>query len=284
MIFDRKEKVCYNRIVALRKGGIIIEYKSKSVLLKRGLIIIPMAILGITIFSNASYATNSITGTKDRIKEIKIVEEKNIDQLIRNKKTKLAINYTRNTTTTSRSEVDREIKQEKTKQEKAKKEQKYINPNEVKISKNMDLTKRTGLSKEDFKKVIKNLKQDKSKFFYNNADTIYDLCKKYQINEFFFCGLISAESGWNIASNHRKTHNYISLMSKGKLIKYSSTKEGLEVAAKKLHYNYLTPGGKFYGGKTIAGVQKRFCPASKTWDDLVYSGMKYMLAAAKKTK
>lgn len=148
----------------------------------------------------------------------------------------------------------------------------------------MDLTKRTGLSKEDFKKVIKNLKQDTSKFFYNNADTIYDLCEKYQINEFFFCGLISAESGWNIASNHRSTHNYISLMSKGKLIKYSSTKEGLEVAAKKLHQNYLTPGGKFYGGKTIAGVQKRFCPASTTWDDLVYSGMKYILAAAKKTK
>ena len=34
-----------------------------------------MAILGLTIFGNTSYAFNSITGTKDRIKEIKIVEE-----------------------------------------------------------------------------------------------------------------------------------------------------------------------------------------------------------------
>lgn len=148
----------------------------------------------------------------------------------------------------------------------------------------MDLTQRTGLLKDDFKKVIKNVKQDKSKFFYNNADTIYDLCEKYQINEIFFCGLIVAESGWNIAQNHRNTHNYISLMSKGKLIKYSSTKEGLEVAAKKLHNNYLTPSGKFYSGKTIAGVQKRFCPASTTWDDLVYSSMKYIASAAQKTK
>lgn len=238
-----------------------------------------MTILGLTVFSNASYAENSITGTKDRIQEIKIVEEENIDKLIRNKKTEIAINYTRQTTTTSRSEVNREENKEKIEEE-----QKYINPKDVTISKNMDLTIRTGLSKEDFKEVIKNLKQDTSKFFYNNADTIYDLCEKYQINEFFFCGLISAESGWNIASNHRSTHNYISLMSKGKLIKYSSTQEGLEVAAKKLHQNYLTPGGKFYGGKTIAGVQKRFCPASTTWDDLVYSGMKYILAAAKKTK
>ena len=148
----------------------------------------------------------------------------------------------------------------------------------------MDLSKRTGISKEDFKKVIKNLKQDRSKFFYNNADTIYDLCEKYQINEMFFCGLIVAESGWNIAGNHRKTHNYISLMCKGKLIRYSSTEEGLEVAAKKLHQNYLTPGGKFYNGKTITGVQKRFCPASSTWDDLVYGSMKYVAAAAHKTK
>ena len=232
-----------------------------------------MAILSLTVFNNTIYATNSISDTKDRIKEIKIVEEVNIDKLIRNKEIK-KVNYTRNTNTTSRGNVNREIKQE----------QKYIEPKDVKISKSMDLSKRTGLSKEDFKKVIKNLKQDRSGFFYENADTIYDLCKKYQINEMFFCGLIVAESGWNIAGNHRSTHNYISLMYKGKLIRYSSTEEGLEVAAKKLHENYLTPGGKFYGGKTITGVQKRFCPASTTWDDLVYGSMKYVAAAAHKTK
>ena len=238
-----------------------------------------MAILGVTIFGNISYASNSITDTKDRIKEIKIVEEINVEKLIRNKETKIVNNYTRNIKTTSRNEAQRKSKKEETK-----KEQKYIKPKDVKISKNMDLSKRTGLSKQDFKRVIKNLKQDKTKFFYNNADTIYDLCEKYQINEMFFCGLIVAESGWNIAGNHRSTHNYISLMYKGKLIRYSSTKEGLEVAAKKLHQNYLTPGGKFYGGKTIAGVQKRFCPASTTWDDLVYGSMKYVAAAAHKTK
>jgi len=232
-----------------------------------------MAILSLTVFSNTTYAANSISDTKDRIKEIKIVEEVNIDKLIRNKENK-KVNYTRNTNTTSRGNIDRENKQE----------QKYIEPKDVKVSKNMDLSKRTGLSKEDFKKVIKNLKQDRSGFFYENADTIYDLCEKYQINEMFFCGLIVAESGWNIAPNHRKTHNYISLMVKGKLLRYSSTEEGLEVAAKKLHENYLTPGGKFYGGKTIAGVQKRFCPASTTWDDLVYGSMKYVAAAAHKTK
>lgn len=240
-----------------------------------------MTVLGLTIFSNTAYA-NSIIGTKERIKEIKIVEERNIDKLIRNKNVKTQALYKRPVEEiTSRSETKREENRKEIK----KKEQKenYTKIKDVKISKNMNLTVRTGLSKEDFKKVVKNLKQDTSKFFYNNADTIYDVCEKYQINEIFFCGLISAESGWNIAGNHRSTHNYISLMSNGKLIHYSSTAEGLEVAAKKLHNNYLTPGGKFYAGKTLEGVHKKFCPSS-TWVDLVYGRMSQMMTAVNKAK
>ena len=229
--------------------------------------------------------------TKDRIikEEIKFIQEIDINKLIRNKENKIEIstlikpeeiktnnktsNYDRKIISTSRGEANRITKIE----------QEYIQIKDVKISKTMDLTKKTGLSKEDFKK-IKNLKSDKSKFFNRNADIIYELCAKYQINEIFFCGLIAAESGWNIAGNHRKTNNYISLMYKGKLIKYSSEVEGLEVAAKKLHDNYLTKGGKYYNGKTINGVQKRFCPASDTWDDLVYGCMKYVVKTAKNVK
>ena len=146
----------------------------------------------------------------------------------------------------------------------------------TKISKTMDLTKRTGLSRDEFIKLISSVKADTSGFFEDNAGKIYDLCQKYSINEIFFCGLISAESGWNIASNHRKTHNYISLMRNGKLINYGSVDEGLEVAAQKLHYNYLTPGGKFYHGKTLSGVKTCFCPSSG-WVDLVYGRMKQIV-------
>lgn len=260
-------------------------------LLKKELILIPMTILSIALASNAVEASN-ITETKERIKEIKIVEEQNIEKLKRNKKVTITTNYTRSIAQVSSrgEETSRQTKNTEKKQKaktkstnNTKKTENNISVNNVKISKNMDLTVRTGLSKEDFKKVMKNLSQDTSKFFYNNADTIYDLCAKYQINEIFFCGLISAESGWNIAGNHRKTHNYISLMSKGKLIHYSSTEQGLEVAAQKLHNNYLTPGGKFYGGKTLAGVKKKFCP-SGTWVDLVYGRMSQVMKAVKKVQ
>ena len=163
-----------------------------------------------------------------------------------------------------------------TKKENKKSTTKTVSISQVKISRNMNLTKRTGLSRKDFIKLMSGVRADTSGFFEKNAGKIYDLCEKYSINEIFFCGLISAESGWNIASNHRRTHNYISLMRNGKLISYGSVNEGLEVAAQKLHYNYLTPGGKFYHGKTLAGVKTCFCPSS-SWVGLVYGRMKQII-------
>ena len=177
---------------------------------------------------------------------------------------------------TSKKESSESEKEEDDDEENKNDTAKTVSISEVKISKSMDLTKRTGLSREDFIKLMSRVKADTSGFFEDNAGEIYDLCEEYSINEIFFCGLISAESGWNIASNHRSTHNYISLMKNGKLISYSSVSEGLEVAAKKLHYNYLTPGGKFYHGKTLAGVKTCFCPSS-TWVDLVYGRMKQIV-------
>ena len=156
-------------------------------------------------------------------------------------------------------------------------EKTYTQIKDVKISKDMDLTISTNLSKEDFKTLISGVKQDTSKFFYDNSDLIYDLCQEYELNEIFFCGLISAESGWKIADNHRRTHNYISLMSKGNLLKYNSVEEGLEVAAKTLHNKYLTKGGVFYYGKTLSAVKTKFCPASSTWVNLVYGRMKQII-------
>ena len=141
----------------------------------------------------------------------------------------------------------------------------------------MDLTVRTGLSREDFITLISDVKEDKRGFFKENAGLIYDICEEYSINEIFFCGLIAGESGWHIADNHRRTHNYISLMSAGKLIKFSSVEDGLRKAAESLSNNYLTEGGRFYHGATLAGVKTRFCPASSTWVNLIYGNMKLIV-------
>jgi len=148
---------------------------------------------------------------------------------------------------------------------------------DVQISKDMDLTVRTGLSRDDFIELISKLKNDTSGFFEENAGMIYDVCEEYSINEIFFCGLIAEESGWNIASNHRRTNNFISLMSNGRLISYSSVEEGLKVAAQKLHDNYLSSTGKFFHGTTLSGVKVCFCPASSTWVGAVFGRMQTIL-------
>lgn len=189
-------------------------------------------------------------------------------------------NFSReNTSITSRSSVDRNVEStEETQMVEEVVENQYISIDEITISKDMDLTQRCGISKEDFKTLIQNTSADTSKFFYNNSDLIYDLCEEYEINEVFFCGLIAGESGWNIASNHRVKNNYISMMnSSGNMITYSSVEEGLEAAAKLLHNKYLTPGGSCYYGKTLAGVKTRFCPNSTTWVNLIYTCMQKMV-------
>ena len=153
----------------------------------------------------------------------------------------------------------------------------YIRIEDVKISIDMDLTQRTGLSRGDFIKLMTDCKADTAGFFEENAGKIYDLCEEYELNEIFFCGLISAESGWNIAGNHRRTHNYISLMSSSGLIYFDSVDSGLEGAAKALHNNYLSQGGRFYYGKTLDAMRTRFCPVNPGWTGLVYGRMQQIV-------
>lgn len=182
-------------------------------------------------------------------------------------------NYQRIAKVTSRGIVQRKFERSIKVEETTVEEEKYISIEEIKISRNMDLTVRCGISKEDFRTLLANLRPDTTGFFEQNSDIIYDLCEKYEINEIFFCGLIAAESGWKIASNHRNTNNFVSMMSRGKLIRYATPEEGLEAAAKLLHNSYLTEGGSYYYGKTLSDVQIRYCPDSSTWVGLVYGCM-----------
>lgn len=158
--------------------------------------------------------------------------------------------------------LTQEFKQEETiiEEELEENKQNYISIEEITISREMDLTKSCGVSKEDFKILMENLRPDTSGFFETNSELIYDLCAQYELNEIFFCGLIAGESGWKISSNHRNTNNYISMMSGGKLIHYSSVEEGLEAAAKLLHNKYLTEGGSCYYRKNTFMCSKKILP------------------------
>ena len=72
-------------------------------------------------------------------------------------------------------EIENQEEQENNVESNQKEETKYISLGEVTISEKMDLTICTGLSKDDFIKLISGVKQDSSKFFYDNAGIIWHL-------------------------------------------------------------------------------------------------------------
>lgn len=148
----------------------------------------------------------------------------------------------------------------------------YIPLSEVKISFNMDVSKPTGLSREDFIELVSKMRYDRTGILEANAGVIWDCCQKYNVNEIFVLGICGIESAWCSAPQHQRTHNYASLMSKGKLIPYASDVAGFEALIKLLGQNYLTPGKGVYHGKTITGVGTSYCNTT-TWPPKVYKCM-----------
>lgn len=157
----------------------------------------------------------------------------------------------------------------------------YKSLEEVKISRNMDLTETTGLSREDFCKLLANFKYDYAGFYKQNAGLIWDLSQKYQVNEIFICGVFGLESYYGSDDRHISTHNYGSIMRRtGGMVKYSSDAEGIEANFRLFANSYLSTEGKYYKGVTLDSIGNTYCPPTPdcpSWADKVYSCMQYFL-------
>ena len=152
----------------------------------------------------------------------------------------------------------------------------YKSLEEVKISRNMDLTETTGLSKEDFCELLANFKYDYAGFYERNSGLIWDLSQEYQVNEIFMCGVFALESYFGADDKHISTHNYGSIMNKkGKMVGYASDSEGIEANYKLFANCYLDKNGKYYKGVTLDSIGNTYCDSS--WAGQVYSCMKYFL-------
>lgn len=150
----------------------------------------------------------------------------------------------------------------------------------VSVSKNMDLSIRTGLSKEDFIILVNNVKYFKGTAIQSNAGFIWECCKTYNVNEIFILAVFAQESGWGKDKKHISTNNYGSMMHGGKLIQYASAQEGMEANIKHLGRNYLSKDGKFYNGPTLDGVKTKYCPTDP-WTEGVYGCMVKILNFSK---
>lgn len=181
----------------------------------------------------------------------------------------------------------------------------YINPNSkyeqenvstshsqgiTKLSFDMALNKPSGLTLEQFKKVLNDSK-DVNKIFYNNAEYFYYIEKQYNINGIFVAAVGIHESAWGTSKIAKEKNNlfgygaYDSNPYNG-AYNFSNYSECIDLIARVFVKYYLNPKGtSIYGGETAAGtyyngvtltaVNTKYA-TDKNWANGVYEHMKYL--------
>ena len=159
------------------------------------------------------------------------------------------------------------------------------------LSKNMNLMKPSGLTLEQFKKILSGNKQDKNKVFEQNAEYFYYIEKQYGINGVFVAAIGIHESGWGtskIATNKKNLFGYgaYDMSAYSSAYSYNGYAAGIDMIARVLAKYYLNPKGtsiyngevatgKFYNGKTLSAVNKCYA-TDKSWQNGVYEWMQYL--------
>lgn len=155
---------------------------------------------------------------------------------------------------------------------------------------NMELNKPSGLTLEQFRKVLTDSK-DKNNIFSENAEYFYYIEQQYNINGIFVAAIGIHESAWGtskIAKNKNNLFGYGAYDSSPYSSSYdfSTYAEGIDLIARVLVKHYLNPkgtaiygneiaSGKYYNGNTLTAVNKRYA-TDKNWANKVYSYMKYL--------
>ncbi len=135
----------------------------------------------------------------------------------------------------------------------------------------LDVSKPSGVTVDDLKKVT-------SHGLVGLEQAFWQAEQDYGINCLFVMAIAAIESGngtINGVGNNMFGWG-------GGYIRFDSKAEGIDVVARGLARNYLTPGAGLYSGNTISSVNKRYA-ASSTWDDKVASKMVSYYSTISKT-
>ena len=158
------------------------------------------------------------------------------------------------------------------------------------ITINMQLNKPSGLTLEQFKKVLSDEK-DKNKIFENNAEYFYYIEKQYNINGLFVAAVGIHESGWGTSKIALQKNNlfgygaYDSNPYNG-AYEFTNYSESIDLIARVFVKYYLNPNGTsvyggekaagtYYNGPTLSGINTRYA-SDKNWANAVFSHMKYL--------
>ena len=180
----------------------------------------------------------------------------------------------------------------------------YINPNKETektasknkqqllsdITSNMQLNKPSGLTLEQFKKVLSDEK-DKNKIFENNAEYFYYIEKQYNINGIFVAAVGIHESGWGTSKIAIQKNNlfgygaYDSNPYNG-AYEFTNYSESIDLIARVFVKYYLNPNGTsiyggekaagtYYNGPTLSGINIKYA-SDKNWANAVFLHIKYL--------
>ena len=159
-----------------------------------------------------------------------------------------------------------------------------------KLNFDMELNKPSGLSLEQFKKVLTDSK-DKNKVMENNAEYFYYIEEQYNINGLFVAAVAIHESGWGTSKISKEKYNlfgygaYDSNPYNG-AYEFSDYSESIDLIARVFVKYYLNPkgtsiyggekaSGKYYNGPTLTGVNTKYA-TDKNWANAVYKHMEYL--------
>lgn len=182
--------------------------------------------------------------------------------------------------------INKEIQNDKNKSNNTKTKSELIS----KLNFNMALNKPSGLSLEQFKKVLSDEK-DINKIFINNAEYFYYIEKQYNINGIFVAAIGIHESAWGTSKLAKEKNNlfgygaYDSNPYNGAYQFYNYS-ESIDLLARVLVKYYLNPKetniyggekavGTYYNGATLSGVNTKYA-SDKQWCNKVYQYMKYL--------
>ena len=182
----------------------------------------------------------------------------------------------------------------------------YINKEEVVVEKNneednnsgtitplsfdIELNKPSGLSLEQFKKILTDSK-DVNKVMEKNAEYFYYIEEQYNINGVFVAAVAIHESGWGTSKISKDKYNLFGYGAYdsspyNSAYEFSNYSESIDLIARVFVKYYLNPkgtsiydgeqaSGKYYNGATLTGVNKKYA-TDKNWANAVYKHMEYL--------
>ena len=155
----------------------------------------------------------------------------------------------------------------------------------------MLLNKPSGLSLEQFKKVLTGDLQDKRNVFNDNYQYFYYAEQQYNVNGIFVAAVAIHESGWgtsNISLNKKNLFGYAAYDRDpgGSAARFETYAEGIDLVSRVFVKYYLNPKGTaiyngekavgtYFKGATLTAVNKSYA-TDTNWSKGVYKWMMYL--------